>query len=134
MLQRGRKSRSSREFLGLVGRAPHLQPSEPAPELPEPPSHFGEAERETWYSILRENPHLNYSGCTLLAMAINAIHRVQHCAGIVDKAGGPLSVDNRGRLKRHPLAGIEVANRKLAKDLFKMLKIDLRGESFDRPY
>ena len=67
-------------------------------------------------------------------MAINAIHRAQHCAGIVDKAGGPLSVDNRGRLKRHPLAGIEVANRKLAKDLFKMLKIDLRGESFDRPY
>ena len=128
MLQRGRKSRSSREFLALVGRAPHRQPSEPAPEPPEPPSHFGEAERETWYAILRENPYLTYSGCMLLGMAINAAARAQYCAKTIDKAGGPLSVDNRGRLRRHPLAGIEVANRKLARDLFKMLKIELREE------
>jgi len=132
MLQRGRKSRSSREFLALVGRAPHRQPSEPAPEPPEPPSHFGEAERETWYAILRENPYFNYSGCMLLGMAINAAVRAQYCAEIIDKAGGPLSIDNRGRLKRHPLAGIEVANRKLARDLFKMLKINLREELFDQ--
>jgi hypothetical protein len=111
-----------------VGRIPLQQPEAPAPELPEPPSHFGDAERETWYAILRENPHLNYSGHMLLAMAVNAIGRAQYCAEIVDKDGGPLSIDNRGRPKRHPLAGLEVANRKLAKDLFKMLKIELREE------
>lgn len=132
MLQRGRKSRSSREFLALVGRTPDQQSKAPAQELPEPPIHFDEAERETWYAILRENPRLNYSGCTLLGMAVNAIHRAQHCAKVVDKAGGPLSIDSRGRLKRHPLAGLEVANRKLARDLFKMLKINLRGELFDQ--
>jgi hypothetical protein len=61
-------------------------------------------------------------------MAINAAARAQYCAETIDKAGGPLSIDSRGRLRRHPLAGIEVANRKLAKDLFKMLRINLRGE------
>ena len=129
MLQRGRKSRSSREFLASVDRTPDQQSKAPAPE---PPSQFGEAERETWYAILRENPHLNYSGCMLLGMAINAAARAQYSAEIIDKAGGPLSIDSRGRLKRHPLAGIEVANRKLARDLFKMLKINLRGELFDQ--
>ena len=128
MLQRGRKSRSSREFLALVGQTSDQQSKAPAPDLPEPPAHFvtKPEEREIWFTVLRENPHLNYSGHILLAMAVNAIGRAQHCAEIVDKAGGPLSIDNRGRLKRHPLAGLEVANRKLARDLFKMLKIELR--------
>jgi hypothetical protein len=116
----------------LVGRTPDQQSKAPAPEMPEPPSHLDEPERQSWYAILRENPHLNYSGCTLLGMAVKAIHRAQHCAEVVDKAGGPLSIDSRGRLKRHPLAGLEVANRKLARDLFKMLKINLRGELFDQ--
>jgi hypothetical protein len=130
VLQRGRKSKSSREFLALVGRIPHQQPNEPAPELPEPPAHLAAKpeEREIWFTVLRENPHLNGSGHTLLAMAVNALGRAQHCAQIIDKAGGPLSIDNRGRLKRHPLAGLEVANRKLARDLFKMLKIELREQ------
>jgi hypothetical protein len=128
VLQRGRRSKSHREFLALVGRIPDQQPKAPAPDLPEPPSHFREAERETWYAILRENPQLNYSGCMLLGISINALARAQVCAKTIDEAGGPLSIDNRGRLKRHPLAGIEVANRKLAKDLFKMLKIELREE------
>jgi hypothetical protein len=133
VLQRGRKSRSSREFLALIGRTPDQQSKAPA-HLPEPPSDLGEAERNTWYAILRENPHLNYSGHMLLAMAVNAIGRAQHCAEIVEKAGGPLSIDSRGRPKRHPLAGLEVANRKLAKGILKMLKINLRGELFDRTY
>ena len=124
VLQGGRKGRLARSMISL---APHLQPKAPAPDLPEPPSHFGDAERETWYAVLCENPRLNYCGCMLLGMAINALHRAQHCAEVVDKAGGPLSIDTRGRLKRHPLAGVEVANRKLARDLFKMLKIELRG-------
>jgi len=127
-LQRGRKSRSSREFLAMVGRTPNQQPKAPTPELPEPPSHFGEAERETWYAILRENPQLNYSGCMLLGIAINALARAQVCAKIIDAAGGPLSVDSRARLRKHPLASLEVANRKLARDLFKMLKIELRDD------
>src|SRR6516165_1775814 len=128
VLQRGRKSRSSREFLALVGRTSDQQSKAPTPELPAPPDHFGEADRETWYAILRENPYLNYSGCMLLGIAINALARAQVCAKTIDEAGGPLSVDNRGRPRRHPLAGLEVANRKLAKDLFKMLKIELREE------
>jgi hypothetical protein len=120
--------------VALVGRTPDQQSKAPAPHLPEPPSDLGEAERMTWYAILRNNPHLNYSGQMLLAVAVNAIGRAQHCAEIVDKAGGPLSIDSRGRPKRHPLAGLEVANRKLAKDILKMLKINLRGELFDRTY
>ena len=130
MLQRGRKSRSSREFLALVGQTSDQQSKAPAPDLPEPPAHFvtKPEEREIWFTVLRENPHLNYSGHILLAMAVNAIGRAQVCAKTIDEAGGPLTVDNRGRLRRHPLAGIEVANRKLARDLFKMLKIELREE------
>jgi phage terminase small subunit len=124
MLQRGRRSKASREILTLVGR--HQQSSEPTLELPEPPDHFDAAARETWYNIVRENPHLNYCGHMLLGMAVSALHQAQHCAEVVDKAGGPLSNDKRGRPKRHPLAGLVVANNKLARDLFKMLKIQLR--------
>jgi hypothetical protein len=113
----------------LVDRTADQQSKAPAPELPEPPSHFGDAERETWYSILRENPHLNYCGCMLLGMAIHALHQAQYCAEIIDRDGGPLSIDSRGRPKRHPLAGLEVANRKLARDIFKMLKIELREDA-----
>jgi hypothetical protein len=112
MLQRGRKSRGSKEFLALIGRASPLQSDASAPELPEPPNHFDDAERETWYAILRENPHLNYCGCMLLGMAINAAARAQYCAEIVDKAAGPLSIDNRGRLNGiHSLAlKLQIAN------------------------
>jgi hypothetical protein len=69
-----------------VDRTPDQQSKAPAPE---PPSHFGEAERKIWYAILRENPHLNYSGRMLLGMAINAAARAQYCAQIIDEAGGP---------------------------------------------
>jgi len=124
VLQRGRKSRSSREFLALVGRTP--DPKAPAPHMPELPSDLGEAERKTWYAILHENPHLNYGGGILLELAINAIARAQQCSKIIAKDGGPLIIGDDHKPCRHPLTGIEVQNRKLAREVFKLLRIEVR--------
>jgi hypothetical protein len=132
MLQRGRKSRSSRQFLALVGRTTDSQASAPPHDPPAPPDHLvEEPDREIWCTILREND-INPAGRTLLSIALNSLARSRQCAEIIDKAGGPLVIGGNGMPKRHPLAGIEVQNRKLARDIFKLLRIEFRGgELFD---
>jgi len=131
MLQRGRKSRSSRQFLSLVGRTPHRQHSACHP--PEPPDQLAEPERGIWCTILAEND-INPAGRTLLSIALNSLARARQCAKIIAKDGGPLIIGRSGMPRRHPLAGIEVQNRKLVRDIFKLLRIELRGELADRTY
>jgi|SRR6516164_9382492 hypothetical protein len=120
MLQRGRRSRGSREFLTLIGHTP--QPR----DLPPPPAHFDEAKRKTWSTLVRENRHLNHCGCTLLECAISALFRARFCAKIIKEDGGTLIIGKDHRPRRHPLASLEVQNRKLVRDIFKMLKIEVR--------
>jgi hypothetical protein len=97
----------------------------PLPNVPEPPKDFDGERLKTWLSIVRENPHLNYCGGSLLEGAVVAMDRARHCAKRIKEDGGPF-IFRDGKLRRHPLAGLEAQERKLVRDIFKMLEIELR--------
>jgi hypothetical protein len=132
MLQRGRKSQATREILALVGRTPQLNRQAPSYDPPSPPKYLDAPEREAWNIIVREHD-FNRAGHLLLENALRSLGRARKCREIIDRDGALLTRRD-GLPKRHPLLNVEVQSRKLVHAIFKVLRINLGGELFDRTY
>jgi hypothetical protein len=126
MMQRGRRSKPTREFLESIGKGP--RPVASIHKLPAPPpKHLAAPERATWASIIREHPGLNRTGELLLENALMAAARARTLRAQIDH-DGELLVGRDGLPRKHPLLALEVQARKLVQATFKVLKINYRGE------
>jgi hypothetical protein len=127
MLQRGRKSKGSREVLALVGKgASHLQVA-PPDDPPPPPEHLGIREQEAWKAIVREHS-FNRAGHVLLENGLQSLRQARVLRTIIDRDGVML-INRDGLPRKHPALALEVQLRKLAWDIFKAMKIELRNET-----
>lgn len=120
MRQRGRKSAAS---LAVVGKAPRLVASSPAPNPPSPPTHLGEPERRIWANVLSE-----FSGTltsfAVLASGLEAHQRAREAREIIESEG--MVVTGRdGQSKAHPLCTVERDARKAFQQTFRYLGITI---------
>jgi hypothetical protein len=125
--QRGRKGVLQRSVVPIP---PDLEPVAPPRDRRPPPDHLGPEEEELWYEITDQYDFRGV-GHSLFGLALHCLFRARQCEELIRKDGGPLLISKRGGIKRHPLLGAEVSNRKLARSIFKQLKIPVRGDLFD---
>ena len=123
MLQRGRKGQLQREVIALRSG---IVVDHRGRELPPPPEHLDPIEKETWHQILRQHD-LNYPGRMLLEMGLRSIGRARYIRGLIDRDGEFITGRN-GIPRPHPLVSTEIRLLQLARQLFKMLRINLRRE------
>jgi hypothetical protein len=114
-LQRGRKGELSRSVIPI---APHIVIDRTRRNLPQPPEDLNAPEKEIWNTIMRQH-NLNCVGLMFLESALFSLGRARICRDIINRDG---------ELRRHPLLSIEVRGRQLARQIFKMLKIELRDD------
>jgi hypothetical protein len=115
VLQRGRKGRLSRSVIPI---APHIVIDQTRRNLPQPPEDLYAPEKEIWNAIMHQH-NLNCVGLMFLESALFSLGRARICRDIINRDG---------ELRRHPLLSIEVRARQLARQIFKMLKIELRDD------
>jgi len=125
MLQRGRKGQLQREVIPLRSA---MIANRLAHELPPPPERLDQPEREAWSAILRQHD-LNYPGRMLLEMGLRSIGRARVCRAAIDR-DGEFIANRKGIPRPHPLVSTEIRLLQSARQIFKMLKINLRGEEF----
>jgi hypothetical protein len=126
LVQRGRRSRSSQEFLALVGNLPNNNPPKP----PKPSYPLAPLEQRIWDRLTLAND-FSYASLILLCNALLCLGRARVCAATVEQQG-PMIMTYRGVPRAHPLISIERRLRNFCHQAFKKLKIELRGELFDR--
>jgi hypothetical protein len=121
MLQRGRKSQALR---AMIPHVPHpvvdVLPDDPPPP---PPELLDAPEQKIWSTIVREHP-FNRAGHLMLENALLSLGRARKCREIIERDGAMI-MNREGMPMRHPLLAIEVQSRKLVRDTFKALKIEL---------
>ena len=102
MRQRGRKSAASLSVL----RGPSLVASQPIKDdLPPPPAHLGDPERQIWNDVVRDWQGTSASYAVLVA-GLEAHQRARECREIIVVEG--LTVVGRdGQAKSHPLCPVE---------------------------
>jgi P27 family predicted phage terminase small subunit len=101
MKQRGRKSAASLAVL----RGPRLIASRPAEDLPPPPDHLAEPERQIWTDVVRDRRGTAAAYCVLTA-GLEARQRARECREIISTEG--LTIIGRdGQPKSHPLCTVE---------------------------
>jgi hypothetical protein len=127
MRQRGRVGRLRR---AVVPIGLDLEPSPPLRNPPQPPDHLAPQELALWREITDQYDFRGI-GHSIFGMALQCLSRARECETHIRKDGGPLLISKRGGVKRHPLLSAEVSNRKLARSIFKQLKIPVRGDLFD---
>jgi hypothetical protein len=115
VLQGGRKGRLSRSVIPI---APHIVIDQTRRNLPHPPEDLNAPEKEIWNAIMRQH-NLNCVGLMFLESALFSLGRACICRDIINRDG---------ELRRHPLLSIEVRARQLARQIFKMLRIELRND------
>ena len=87
---------------------------------PPPPPHLEPEEEEAlWREIVAE---FDFRGVGH-SLALHCFSRATQCQGQIAKDGGVYLITERGMLKKHPLASLEVSNHKLGIAIFKQLKI-----------
>jgi hypothetical protein len=102
---------------------PHVVIDQPRHDLPLAPPHLDQIEKEAWDVIMRTHD-INYAGRILLEMALSSVGRARICRLAVERDG--MFITGRGGgLRRHPLLSVEVSSRQLARQIFKMLRIEL---------
>jgi hypothetical protein len=126
LLQRGRKGQLAREVIPLRSA---IIADRLSRELPPAPERLDQPEKATWNAILREHD-LNHAGRLLLEMGLRSIGRARACRGVIDRDGGDFVTGRRGLPRPHPLVSTEIRLLQTARQVFKMLKINLRGEEF----
>ena len=115
VLQRGQKGRPSRSVIPI---APHIVVDQTRRNLPQPPGDLKPPEKEIWNAIMRQH-NLNCVCLMFLESALFSLGRARICRDIINRDG---------ELRRHPLLSIEVRARQHARQIFKMLKIELRDD------
>jgi len=125
MRQRGRVGRLARSVFPL---RPGTIIDQPRRDLPPAPERLDQPEKEAWDAILREHD-INYPGRILLEMGLTSIDRARACCATIDRDGGSWITNRRSGLpRRHPLWGTEIRLLQFARQVFKMLKIELRND------
>jgi len=123
--QRGRIGALQREVIAL---RPGVILDQPRRELTPPPERLDQPEKAAWDAILRQHD-LNYPGRMLLEMGLTSIGRARACRATIDADGGSWVTSRRtGLPRRHPLWGTEIRLLQFARQVFKMLKIELRDD------
>lgn len=82
MRQRGRKSAASLTVL----RGPRLVASQPKEDLPPPPAHLADPERQIWDDVVRDWQGTSASHAVLLA-GLEAHQRARECREIISAEG-----------------------------------------------
>jgi hypothetical protein len=100
----------------VIPIGPHVVIDQSRRNLPPPPEDLNAPEKQIWYAITRKH-NLNCVGLMFLESALFSLGRARMCRDIINRDG---------ELRRHPLLSIEVRARQLARQIFKMLKIELR--------
>jgi P27 family predicted phage terminase small subunit len=115
--QRGRKSKAS---LSVVG-GPRLVSTSPPDNLPPPPEHLGEPEKQVWRDILRDWKGTDAS-LAVLASGLEVLQRARECREIIAVEG--MTVTGRdGQTLAHPLLLAERASHKQFQQTLRQLGI-----------